>query len=91
MKTFLNDSDGMSARDYLLLLSTTVFFAFVVVGLVLVLAGIDIDDMYLALLEMVAPVVMTIVAGLFGVQAIETFKKPKEESQQSNDADPPSY
>lgn len=60
MKTFLNDKDGVSEKDYLLLASTTVFFLFVAIGLVLVLMGRPVDGMYVTLLDMVAPVLMTI-------------------------------
>lgn len=70
-KTFLNDKDGMSARDYLLLLSTSIFFLFVAVGLVIILFQQKVDKMYLSLLDMVSPVVMMIVGSVFGIQAVE--------------------
>lgn len=72
---FLNDKDGLSAKDYLLLSSTTVFFAFVILGLVMAAFNRPFDTTYLALLEMVAPVVMTVVAGVMGVQAVESFRQ----------------
>jgi len=75
MRTFLNDKDGVSEKDYLLLAATTVFFLFVVIGLVLVLTGRPIDPMYISLLEMVAPVLMTITGGVFGVRAVQEFRK----------------
>lgn len=77
-KHFLNDKDGLSAKDYLLLSSTTVFFAFVIIGLVMAACNRPLDPMYLSLLEMVAPVVMTVVAGVMGVQAVESFRRPDE-------------
>lgn len=79
--TFLNDDDGLSAKDYLLLISTSLFFLFIMIGLILVLFGKAIDTMYLSLLDMVVPVVMTVVGGVMGVQAVETFTnrhKPEE-------------
>jgi hypothetical protein len=81
-KTFLSDTDGLSAKDYLLLISTGVFFLFVGIGLVLVLFDKEIDDMYLSLLDMVVPVVMTVVGGVMGVQAVEIFRKKKEPKQE---------
>lgn len=75
MYNFLNDRDGLSSKDYLMLISTTVFFSFVVIGLVLVLFGKEIDDAYFSLLDSVAPVVMTVVGGTFGVQAVQEFRR----------------
>lgn len=71
--TFWNDKDGLSAKDYLLIISTFVFFLFITIGLVLVLFDKKIDEMYLSLLELVVPVVMTVVGGTMGVQAVESF------------------
>jgi uncharacterized membrane protein YraQ (UPF0718 family) len=81
MKTFLNDSDGLNRRDFLLIISSFVFFGFVLVGLILILLNHQIDDKYIELLSMVSPVVMTIVGGLFGVQAVQEFRKPNNESK----------
>lgn len=85
MKNFLNDKDGLSSKDYILLISTTVFFIFIAIGLVLVLMGKPIDKAYLSLLDSVSPVVMTVVGGMFGVQAVQEFKKPKNEEVKLDD------
>ncbi len=82
MKTFLNDKDGVSEKDYLLLVSTTVFFLFVAIGLVLVLMGRPVDAMYIALLDMVAPVLMTITGGVFGVRAVQEFRKKSDATEE---------
>lgn len=89
MKTFLNDKDGVSEKDYLLVVSTTVFFLFVAIGLVLVLIGRPIDAMYLSLLEMVAPVLMTITGGVFGVRAVQEYRKGsrKKDEEEAEDYD----
>lgn len=94
-KNFLNDRDGLSDKDYLLIISTTVFFLFVVVGLVLVLVNHKIDEMYLSLLDMVSPVVMTIVGGVFGYKSVEKFsdsykerKHKKEQTETSTEQYP---
>lgn len=88
MKTFLNDKDGVSERDYLLLASTTVFFLFVAVGLVLVLMGRTLDAMYVTLLDMVAPVLMTITGGVFGVRAVQEYRKrPDPKTEEAVDYD----
>ena len=80
MKTFWNDRDGLSEKDYLLITATTVFFLFVVIGLTLVLLGKPIDQMYISLLDMVAPVLMTITGGVFGVRAVQEFRRQREDS-----------
>lgn len=84
-KTFLTDSDGLSSRDYLLLVSTSLFFIFIIVGLVLVLFNHRIDDMYLKLLDMVSPVVMTIVGSIAGIditQKIVDRNKDEDEDEE---------
>lgn len=85
LKGFWNDIDGISARDYLLLISTGVFFLFVAIGLIVVLFQISLAKMYLSLLEMVSPVVMTIVAGVFSVQAVESFTKGKNKKKRKKE------
>lgn len=88
MKTFLNDKDGVSEKDYLLVVSTTVFFLFVAIGLVLVLIGRPIDGMYVTLLDMVAPVLMTITGGVFGVRAVQEYRKaPQKSEEEAEDYD----
>jgi|GEM_PF-2457102 len=83
MRGFWNDRDGVSERDYLLLTATTVFFLFIVIGLVMVLLGEQIDQQYIALLGMVAPVLMTVAGGLFGVRIAREIRRPRD------DTDPP--
>lgn len=82
-KTFLSDEDGLSSKDYLLLVSTSLFFIFITIGLVLVLLDYKIDNMYINLLEMVSPVVMTIVGSVAGVEItqkiVDRNKKENEE------------
>jgi hypothetical protein len=85
MKFFWNDKDGLSSKDYLLLISSTVFFGFVFIGLVLVLLDKPIDNMYLQLLDMVSPVIMTICGGVFGVQAVEKFRSPSPKPEEEVD------
>ncbi len=74
-KSFL--SDGVNEREYLLIISTSVFFLFVAIGLILTLLGRKIDGMYLSLLDMVSPVVMMIVGSIFAVSGVEAFTNRK--------------
>lgn len=85
--TFLNDADGISAKDYLLIVSTGVFFVALTVGFIFVLMGRALGGEYFALLSAAAPVVITVVGGVMGVQGVEMFvnrdkgekENPKEE------------
>ena len=77
--TFLNDEDGMSAKDYLLLISTGVFFTALTVGFIFVLFGRTLGGEYFTLLDAAAPVVITVVGGVMGVQGVETFVNRKRD------------
>lgn len=68
-KSFITDGE-FSEKDYLLLASTSVFFLFITIGLIMILAGQHIDPTYLTLLETVSDVVMAIVISLFGVDGV---------------------
>lgn len=83
--TFLTDDDGLTGKDYLLVISTGIFFLFVAVGLIAVILGHTFDGMYLELLEMTVPVVMTVVGGVMGVQAVESFRKPKNDAESTEE------
>lgn len=77
---FLNDKDGISARDYLLIISTVVFFGFITVGLVLLLLNKSIDPMYIELLGMVDAPLMTIVAGIMSINGVQIYADSKKSS-----------
>jgi len=78
-QTFLNDSDGITQRDYLLLISTSVFFLFIAVGLTILLIGRPLDEMYLRLVDIVTPVIMTIVASVFTIEGVEKVTNEMKE------------
>lgn len=71
--TFLNDKDGLSAKDYLLIISTGVFFLALTIGFISVLFGRPLGDEYFALLGAADAVVITVVGGIMGVQGVEVF------------------
>lgn len=81
LKHFLNDRDGVSQRDFLLVISAGVFFLFVSVGLIMILLGRTIDSMYLELLGTVSPVVIAITTGIFGIQITQEIKKKNNTSE----------
>lgn len=76
-RTFLNDVDGVSARDYLLVLSTLVFFGFISLGLIKVLVGKEISESYLSLLDLMTPTIVTIIGSVMSVHAFESFNSSR--------------
>jgi len=77
-------SNGINEKEYLLIISTTMFFAFVATGLIMLLLGKEIDEMYLSLLDMVSPVVMLIVGSVFAVTGVQAFTNRKSSSVEIN-------
>lgn len=77
--TFIRDKDGLSAKDFLLIVSILVFFGALLVGFISVIAGrifsdtFTLGDDYFDLLSAAAPVVMVVVTGVMGVQGVEIF------------------
>lgn len=81
--TFLNDADGLSAKDYLLLISTGVFFLALTVGFISVLIGRPLGEEYFSLLNAADAVVITVVGGVMSIQGVEVFVNRKQ-----NNAEP---
>lgn len=71
-------------RDFLLIISSTCFFLFITIGLVMLLIGIPIDPLYIDLLSMMSPILITITSGIFGVKAIQTFKGGNKETSSNH-------
>ncbi|MFS1518480.1 hypothetical protein V1503_18765 [Bacillus sp. SCS-151] len=76
-RTFVSDKDGLSQKDFLLIISVGVFFLFVSVGLFMILVNKRLDEMYLELLDIVTPVVIGVTTGIFGVQITQEIRKPR--------------
>lgn len=85
-RNFLNDEDGFSQKDYLLLLSTSIYFVFMTIGLILSLTERTVNETYIKLLDMVDTVVITIVTGVFGINAVQELRKerPKPKEDETN-------
>lgn len=85
-RNFLNDEDGFSQKDYLLLLSTSIYFVFMTIGMILSLTERTVNETYIKLLDMVDTVVITIVTGVFGINAVQELRKerPKPKEDETN-------
>ncbi|MBH0331944.1 hypothetical protein ABH14_19655 [Brevibacillus brevis] len=56
-------------------------------GLVLSLLGKPVSSGYLALLDMMAPVLMTVAGGVFGVRAVQEYRKPRSSEHDTEGED----
>lgn len=72
IRTFLNDEDGLSAKDYLMLVFTIPYVIAWIIVFVLAVLGKPIDAT-IQVLNALDTVVMTIVGGWFGVTAVSEF------------------
>ncbi|MGG1263869.1 hypothetical protein [Brevibacillus laterosporus] len=71
---FWNDEDGFSAKDYLMVMFSTIFCAFLVVAFVTALTG-TLPATAIAVIQMMDGIMIAIVTGVFGLQGIKEFKK----------------
>ena len=91
--TFLTDEDGVSERDYLILITSIVFFGGIAIGLFTTLLGMfmgfELPDKYIQLVEAMDTVIITIVGGLFTVKATQTLvnRKPNNNSDNENSSE----
>lgn len=83
-KNFVNDEDGFSAKDYLMVIFSTLFVIFSVVAFTLAIRG-DLNPQVLEIIQSMDGILMTIVGGVFSVQVVKEFKQPKNKKSQSND------
>jgi hypothetical protein len=72
-KNFLNDEDGLSAKDYLMLVFTTPYILGWVAVLITMLTGHTVSNQVIDLLASMNGIEMTIVGGWFGYQAVSAF------------------
>lgn len=87
--TFLNDSDGVTERDWLILLTSVVFFGGIGLGLFVILTGMffsfDLPPIYIDLIQTMSAPIGVILGGLFAVKGVQTWKDGKKESYNEED------
>lgn len=87
--TFLKDDDGVSERDYLLLITTSVFFGGIAIGLIFTIVGMffgfELPQIYIELIKSMDIVVTTIVGGIFAVKATQAYIDNKEYKNKENE------
>ncbi|WP_426455472.1 hypothetical protein ACP26L_36260 (plasmid) [Paenibacillus sp. S-38] len=71
-KTFLNDDDGFSAKDFIMVAFCGVYLTFLVGAFVLAVLG-RMPAELLGLISSMTGVVMTIIGGVFAIQTVQSF------------------
>lgn len=89
-KTFLNDSDGFSAKDYLMVTFGTIFVLMVVTAFIVSLVT-TLPAASIAVIQLLDGVMITIVGGVFGIQGIKEFRKTTSDTIQSDITPEPTY
>ena len=84
-KSFLNDEDGFSAKDFLMVSFGTVFLLMVVTAFVISLVGV-LPSTTLSVIGSLDGVIITIVGGVFGLQGIKEFRSNSQSKLQSDDS-----
>lgn len=69
-KSFLNDKDGFSAKDYLMVIFSGLYVILMLTTFGMALTGFEISQ-FLKLLQSLDGIVMTIIGGVFGLNAIQ--------------------
>ncbi len=75
-KAFWNDDDGFSAKDYLMVLLIGIYAVFLVVAFFAPFFGVTVTAISLGVIDGMGAVVMTIVGGVFAVNAVKEFRSP---------------
>ncbi|WP_060210490.1 hypothetical protein [Sporosarcina koreensis] len=77
-------SDGISDREFIMMVSVATFFAFAALGMGYAIIGGEVSATYLDILQMTVPPLMTIIASVFtieGVEKIADHRKSKREDE----------
>lgn len=89
IKTFLTDDDGLSQKDFLLVMTAVTFFGLIIFATIEWSRGKDIAEL-LTLIDSMSNIAMTIFAGVYGTNMIKTYSQGKQQamsySQSQNDS-----
>lgn len=77
-RSFLNDDDGFSAKDYLMVTFGTIFLVMVVTAFIISLVG-TLPAATISVIGLMDGVIIAIVTGVFGLHGIREFRnKPTQ-------------
>jgi hypothetical protein len=74
-RSFLNDEDGFSAKDFLMVLFGGLYAVFLIVAFITPYFGI-VNPVALEIIHSMNGLIMTIVGGVFAVQSVREFRNP---------------
>lgn len=79
IRSFISDDDGFSAKDFLMILFVGAYIIEQVIVFILSIMG-KINPDTLGVVRSLDTIVLTIVGGVFSVQAVREFRKPNDDT-----------
>lgn len=87
--TFLTDEDGVSEKDYLIILTSLIFFGGIGVGLIYSLIGtifgLELPDKYIELIKVMDIPLGIILGGVFTVKTAQTIVSRRTDGNSENE------
>lgn len=80
-RTFVNDADGFSAKDFVLLIFTVFYLLLLLFVLFLTWTGEQVPGVIIQIVGSVENILMVIIGGLFTVQGVKEYRR-----REKNDA-----
>lgn len=77
-RTFMNDYDGFSAKDFLMVLFGGLYALFLVLAFFAPFFGISVAAGAMSVIGNMSGVIMTIVGGVFAVQSVREFRSNRD-------------
>jgi hypothetical protein len=74
LKSFINDDDGFSAKDFLMVLFGTLFVLMIATAFIISLVA-TLNPATILVIQLLDGTMITIVGGVFSIQGIKEFKK----------------
>lgn len=88
---FANDKDGLTARDFLMLVTVILFGISFVVGMLVILFNDKISPDFFTLLDISKPVFITVVTGVMGVQCADVISGAIVDKKNNDSKDEQEY
>lgn len=87
--TFLEDEDGVTERDWVILLTSTVFFGGIAIGMFVVILGMffgfTLPPQYIELIKTMDAPIGIILGGLFAVKGVQTWSEGRKPEKKKED------
>lgn len=83
-KFFWSDSDGYSSKDHIMLIFTTTYLVFIITAFIFAILDWETSAL-LTIVESMDNVIVVIVSGTFGLQAVEKFREKREDRKEESE------